>query len=136
MKFISNMFDYQRETIVKLYKCRWEIEVFFKQIKQNFELGYFYSDSEEGIKTQIWIALIANLIFTVIHKRTLENEPFTIMVAMAAANLGSYICFVSLIKSTKLDAHERDIRIIQLDLFEKLNSNKVGGVSEKIEKSP
>ena len=62
------MFDFQTESIIRLYKNRWEIETFFKQLKQNFELGYFFSDSSEGIKTQVWIILIANLIFTVIHK--------------------------------------------------------------------
>ena len=47
------MFDFQRETMIKLYKYRWETEVFVKQINQNFYLGYFYSNSEEGINTQI-----------------------------------------------------------------------------------
>jgi len=69
LTFLSNLFDFQSHTIVLLYKNRWEIEPFFKKIKQNFELRYFFSDSSEGIKTQIWMVLIANLIFTVIHKK-------------------------------------------------------------------
>ncbi|MBX9851140.1 MAG: transposase, partial [Cytophagaceae bacterium] len=73
------------------------MEVLFKQLKQNFELNYFFSDSSEGIKTQIWIALIANLLFTVIHKQVREAEQFITMVNMASNNLGSYVCFVSLI---------------------------------------
>ena len=51
LKFASNMFDYQDTTIVLLYKYRWNIEVLFKRLKQNFELGYFLSDSTKGIKT-------------------------------------------------------------------------------------
>jgi hypothetical protein len=62
-RFLSNLFDFQSHTIVLLYKNRWEIEPFFKRIKQNFKLGYFFSDSREGIKTQVWMLLIANLIF-------------------------------------------------------------------------
>jgi hypothetical protein len=62
LRFVSNMFDYDLMTIVQLYKYRWNIEVLFKQLKQNFELSYFFSDSSEVIKTQIWIALIAQLI--------------------------------------------------------------------------
>ncbi len=56
--FISNMFDVKAETISLLYKNRWTIEPFFKQVKQNFELTYFLSDSKNGIKIQIWVALI------------------------------------------------------------------------------
>lgn len=56
----------------------------FKQIKQNFELKYFLSDSENGIKIQIWVALILNLLFTVLHKRIKEAEDFSTMVMVAA----------------------------------------------------
>ncbi|MEB2785524.1 IS4 family transposase [Algoriphagus persicinus] len=66
-RFLSNLFDAHSHTIVLLYKNRGEIEPFFKKIKQNFELGYFFSDSREGIKTQVWMVLIANLIFSVIQ---------------------------------------------------------------------
>jgi hypothetical protein len=76
LKFVSNMFSYRDSTIILLYKYRWNIEVLFKRLKQNFELGYFFSDSSEGIKTQIWIALIANLLFSVIHRQCKESELF------------------------------------------------------------
>jgi hypothetical protein len=130
--FLSNMFDYQAMTLVLLYKNRWNIEVLFKQLKQNFELCYFFSDSREGIKTQVWVALIANLLFTVIHKQVKECEQFTTMVSMAANNLGSYICFITLLKTRKLTDIERDIEKIQLDLFQ----NYKGGIFHKLEKSP
>jgi IS4 transposase len=45
------MFDYSVYTVIQLYKYRWNIEVLFKKVKQNFELGWFFSDSTEGIKT-------------------------------------------------------------------------------------
>lgn len=69
LEFAPNMFAYSDSTIVLLYKYRWNIEILFKQLKQNFEWGYFHSDSLEGIKTQVWIALVANLLFTIIHKQ-------------------------------------------------------------------
>ena len=65
------------------------MEILFKRLKSNFELPYFYSDSPEGIKTQIWIVLIAHLLFSVIHRAVREAEHFTTLVAMAANNLGS-----------------------------------------------
>lgn len=132
LEFVSNMFQCSPLTITLLYKCRWNMEVLFKQLKQNFELGYFYSDSSEGIKTQIWIALIANLLFKVIHKQVQECEQFITLVNMASNNLGSYVCFISLIKTQKLGSAERDIEIIQLQIFQ----NAKGGVFEMRDKSP
>lgn len=132
LKFISNMFDHQATTIIQLYKYRWIIEVLFKQIKQNFELSYFFSDSSEGIKTQIWVALIANLIFTVIHRQVKECELFVTIVSMASNNLSSYTCLITLIKRKHPKGDERNIKIVQLDMFRQIE----GGVFENLGKSP
>lgn len=133
LRFLSNMFHHNPTTITLLYKNRWNMEVLFKRLKGNFELTYFYSDSPEGIKTQVWIALIAHLLFTIIHKQVKECEQFVTLVSMAANNLGSYICFVSLLTMRKkLSALERDIQKIQLDMFAVIK----GGVFESPEKSP
>ena len=132
LKFVSNMIDYQDTTIILLYKYRWNIEVLFKRLKQNFELGYFFSDSSEGIKTQVWIALIANLLFSVIHRQCKEAELFVTIVNLAAINMGSYISLIKLVKSGRLNGIERDLKIIQLDLFA-LNDR---GVFYKSGKSP
>mgnify|MGYP001239168759 CR=1 FL=1 len=91
LEFITNLMGHDALTVAQLYKNRWVIEVLFKQIKQNFELKYFLSDSENGIKTQIWTALILNLLFTVLHKRIKEAEDFSTMVMVAAKNLCSYV---------------------------------------------
>jgi Transposase DDE domain/Domain of unknown function (DUF4372) len=115
--FITNMFDAQATTIAKLYKNRWEIEPFFKQLKQNFELRAFYSDSSEGIKTQIWLAMIANLIFTVIHRQTKQAEAYTTIVQMARGNMSSYATFIDVVKQKIWAWEKRNIEIIQLNLF-------------------
>jgi len=132
LKFISNMFSYLDYTIIQLYKYRWAIEVLFKQIKQNFELGYFFSDSLEGIKTQVWVALIANLIFTIIHRQVKECELFVTIVSMASNNLGSYTSLIKLLKKRTPQGDERNIKIVQLDAFSKND----GGVFEFQNKSP
>ncbi len=132
LHFVSNMFDYHDTTIMQIYRYRWNIEVIFKKLKQNFELGYFYSDSMEGIKTQVWIALIANLLFSVIHRQCKEAELFTTIVGLAAINMGSYISLIKMIKSGRLNKSERDIKIIQLDFFEL----RQGGVFQNLGKSP
>ena len=100
LEFLTNLTEYTAMTIALLYKNRWVIEVLFKQIKQNFELKYFLSDSENGIKTQIWIALILNLMFTVLHRRIKEAEDFSTMVQVAAKNLCSYINLQSFLINT------------------------------------
>lgn len=116
--FLSNLFDVKATTISKLYKNRWEIEPFFKQLKQNFELRGFFSDSPEGIKTQIWISLIANLIFTVIHRQIKQAEEFATMIQMARLNLGSYIRFIDVLKIKYWRGEKKNIRKMQLSFFD------------------
>ncbi|MGL1887031.1 MAG: IS4 family transposase [Reichenbachiella sp.] len=128
LQFVSNMFDYDVMTIVQLYKYRWNIEVLFKQLKQNFELCYFFSDSSEGIKTQIWIALIAQLIFSVIHRQIKEAEAFVTLVNVASNNMTSYVSLVKIMKAGRLSAQERDLEKVQLELFE----NKGGGSGKSL----
>lgn len=101
-QFLTNMMDEKPETIALLYKNRWTIELFFKRIKQNFELRYFLSDSENGIKSQIWVALIANLVFTVFERMTKRAEDFSTMVSMAAKNLCSFINFYHFISNMEV----------------------------------
>ena len=52
-EFISNNFEISNEEVALIYKIRWQIELLFKKLKQNFQLHYFYSETENGIKTQI-----------------------------------------------------------------------------------
>lgn len=132
LQFVSNMFNCQQATIILLYKYRWNIEVLFKRLKQNFELGYFFSDSTEGIKTQVWVALIANLLFTVIHRQCKEAELFVTIVNLAAINMGSYISLIKLVKSGRLTSIERDLKIVQLNLF----TINEGGVFQNLGKPP
>ena len=52
-----------------IYNHRWQIELLFKQLKQNFPLKYFYGESVNAIQSQIWVTLIANLLLTVVRKQ-------------------------------------------------------------------
>ena len=132
LKFLTNHFDYQPMTIASIYKNRWAIEPFFKQLKQNYQLSYFFSDSSQGIMSQIWIALIANLIFTVIFQRNKQAEAFVTIVSMARSGLNTYVCFLTIIKQEKLNRTDRNNKIIQLQLFQ----NHKGGVFQNENKSP
>ena len=79
-KFISlltNDFDMPSETIVAIYRRRWLIESLFKQIKQNFPLRYFYGESANAIKIQIWVTLIANLLLSVLQSKLKRRWSFS-----------------------------------------------------------
>jgi len=132
LQFVSNMFDCHATTIAQLYRYRWSIEVLFKQLKQNFELCYFFSDSSQGIKTQIWIALIAQLIFSVIHKQIKEAEAFVTLVNVASNNMTSYVGLVKIMKAGRLKSNDRNLEIVQLQLFEQI----AGGTFQPDTKKP
>jgi IS4 transposase len=118
--FVTNLFAFKPLTISILYKKRWMVEPLFKQIKQYFELTYFLANSEEGIKTQLRMAKILNLLFTVIHKMTKEAVDFSTMVKLAAKNLYRYVNLIAFIKNPKnvRKATRENIGIIQLLIFE------------------
>lgn len=127
LAFLSNEFEVKALTICLLYKNRWSIELLFKQLKGNFELTYFLSDSENGIKIQIWTALILNLIFEVIHKQIKEAEDFATMVKIAAKNLCSYVGFMKFLQnpySEWMKEKDENLRKMQYNLFDQLQ----GGV--------
>jgi len=67
--FLTNNFYLPADTIAALYKKRWEIELFFKWIKQNLKVKSFYGTSPNAVKTQIWIAMIVYLILAIIKER-------------------------------------------------------------------
>ena len=68
ISLLTNDFDMALEPIVAIYRRRWQIESLFKQIKQNFPLRYFYGESANAIKIQIWVTLIANLLLSVLQR--------------------------------------------------------------------
>jgi len=67
--FLTNNFLLSAETIATLYKARWEIELFFKWIKQNLRMKSFYGTSPNAVKTQIWIAMIVYLLLAILKER-------------------------------------------------------------------
>jgi hypothetical protein len=67
--FLTNNFTLPAETIAALYKARWEIELFFKWIKQNLRVKTFYGTSPNSVKTQIWIAMIVYLVLAILKQR-------------------------------------------------------------------
>jgi transposase len=90
-EFITNNFELPAEKIAGIYKNRWQIELLFKRLKQNFSLKYFLGNSENAIKIQIWITLIAALILQIIHKIGAKKWAFSNVVSLIKYHLHSYI---------------------------------------------
>jgi len=67
--FLTNNFVLPSETIAAIYKARWEIELFFKWIKQNLRIKTFYGTSPNAVKTQIWIAMVVYLVLAILKER-------------------------------------------------------------------
>jgi hypothetical protein len=66
--FLTNNFVLSAITIAKLYKCRWQVELFFKWIKQNLRIKTFFGLSENAVKTQIWIAVSVYVLVAIVKK--------------------------------------------------------------------
>lgn len=101
LQFLTNIFDMSTQEIGQLYKLRWQIELLFKQLKQNFPLKYFLGDNENAIKIQIWCTLIANLLFTVIRKGIKQKISFSNLVSFARQHLFCYHKLTDLIERTE-----------------------------------
>ena len=69
LKFLTNNFALPALTIAQIYKCRWQVELFFKWIKQHLRIKVFYGTSENAVKTQIWIAVSVYVLVAIIRKR-------------------------------------------------------------------
>ena len=68
-KFLTNNFALPALTIAQIYKCRWQVELFFKWIKQHLRIKAFYGTSENAVKTQIWIAVSVFVLVAIVRKR-------------------------------------------------------------------
>jgi IS4 transposase len=88
---LTNDFDMRPETIVDIYRRRWQIESLFKQIKQNFPLRYFYGESANAIKIQIWVTLIANLLLSVLQSSLTRQWSFSGLATMVRIVLMYYL---------------------------------------------
>jgi len=80
LKFLTNNFVLPALTIAQIYKCRWQVELFFKWIKQHLRIKSFYGTSENAVKTQIWIAVSIYVLVAIVRKRlALEMSLYQIL---------------------------------------------------------
>ena len=78
--FLTNCFNLPALTIAHVYKCRWQVELFFKWIKQHLRIKAFYGTSQNAVKTQIWIAISTYVLVAILKKRLrLDLSLYTIL---------------------------------------------------------
>ena len=78
--FLTNNFELPPLTIAKLYQYRWQVELFFKWIKQHLRIKSFFGTTENAVKTQIWIAISIYVLVAIIKKRLkIEASLYTIL---------------------------------------------------------
>ena len=66
--FLTNNFDLPPLLIAQLYKCRWQVELFFKWIKQNLRIKHFFGTTDNAVKTQVWIAICVYVLVAIVRK--------------------------------------------------------------------
>ena len=103
ISLLTNDLDSDPYEIIAIYRQRWEIELLFKQIKQNFPLKYFYGESTNAIKIQIWVTLIANLLLMVMQKRLTRSWSFSGLASLVGIVLMYYVDFYSLFNNPEKD---------------------------------
>ena len=98
-EFFTNNLKMSGSTVAALYRKRWQIELLFKRMKQNYPLKYFLGDSENAIKIQIWCSLIADLLLKIVKKAAATKWSFSNLAAMVRLHLMTYIDLFGFLKS-------------------------------------
>lgn len=99
--FITNNFEITSEEVAFIYKKRWQIELLFKKMKQNFQLHYFYGENENAIRTQVWCTLIAQLLLTVLQKMANVKKAFSTIATLVRIHLISLLDVYQLLRNVK-----------------------------------
>ncbi len=121
--FITNDLDLDAKTVASIYKARWEIELFFKTIKQNLKIKRFIGTSRNAVLTQIWIAMIAYLMVSFIKFSQKIKQSVQQIFRLLEVNLMERKCLIAMLKP-KLSP----VKIEQFCLFKLNRTLIIGGI--------
>jgi hypothetical protein len=114
--FLTNNFRLSALTIADLYQCRWQVELFFRWIKQHLRIKAFYGTSENAVKTQIWIAISIYVLVAIVKKRlSLDRSLYSILQILSLSLLEKIP--ISQALSRIDDVEQKDDICNQLNLF-------------------
>jgi len=99
--FLTNNFDLPAATIAQLYKCRWQIELFFKWIKQNLRITHFYGTTDNAVKTQVWIAVSVYVLAAIARKQLGLEISLAQLLQILSVNVFEQIALPELVAKTQ-----------------------------------
>jgi len=114
--FLTNNFTLPALTIADLYRCRWQVELFFKWIKQHLRIKSFYGTTENAVKTQIWIAISVYVLVAIIKKRLGIDQSLYTILQILSLTLFEKIMLFQLLDVSGYNKQETEPHI-QLKLF-------------------
>jgi transposase len=115
--FLTNNFLLPAITITEIYRCRWQVELFFKWIKQHLRIKAFYGTSENAVKTQIWIAISMYVLVAIVKKRLNLNLSLYTILQILSVSLFEKTPILQALIPTYYNDHEDDF-YRQLILFD------------------
>ena len=115
--FLTNHLDLSAQSIADLYRCRWQIELFFKWIKQHLRIKSFFGTSENAVKSQIWIAVSVYVLVAILRKRLNITASLYEMLQILSLTMFERMALNQLLARTPLDTNSPD-STNQLFLFD------------------
>jgi transposase len=119
--FVTNNFELDATQIAALYKSRWQVELFFKWIKQHLRIKSFVGNSVNAVKTQIWIAVCTYVLVAIIKKRLQIEASLHSMLQVLSLTLFETTSLVDLLKA--IEPEPNDPEILQMRLFEEISGH-------------
>ena len=99
--FLTNNFDLPAVVIAQLYKCRWQVELFFKWIKQNLRIKHFFGTSDNAVKTQIWIAVCVYVLVAIMRKELHLELSLSQILQVLSVNAFEQVPLAELVANTQ-----------------------------------
>ena len=115
--FLTNNFTLPAFTITELYRCRWQVELFFKWIKQHLRIKAFFGTSENAVKSQIWIAVSVYVLVAIVKKRLTLSATLYEMLQILSLTMFERMPLDQLLAQTMIEDTDH-ISDKQLILFE------------------
>ena len=100
--FLTNNFDLPAIIIAQLYKCRWQVELFFKWIKQNLRIKHFFGTTDNAVKTPVWIAICVYVLVAIVRKELRQELSLSQILQILSVNVFEQIPLAELVTKPQL----------------------------------